>query len=246
MCITFPRSGHHLLVVMIIRYFSSEEIPIENASNSKDHKFLMDFEKLKESLEDINGKIGRIDIGNFHYCEFYKHLQTIPCPDRIVNFQKCHDFDLDVPTNLPGHGYIIQYRNPIYAITSWYKTGFKRGWLLFEDTYEQWEIFAYEKIEFWKKFVQKWLINNPSKPSVTVDYDCFLQKPEKYIEKILKVTDLDPCPDKEKIHLICKEEKIEIRSSLEDFKYYDEGFFKKLEKKVWEEMKAIGMKNHFD
>ncbi len=52
------------------------------------------------------------------YCEFYEIAgccRTIPCSRQVspIRLQKNHDFDLTLPTDLPGVRYLVQYRDPV-------------------------------------------------------------------------------------------------------------------------------------
>ena len=55
----------------------------------------------------------------FHYCDYYRHCRQIPCSDPKTTFQKNHDFKLSLSQDKRFH-YLVQYRNPLQAIASWY------------------------------------------------------------------------------------------------------------------------------
>src|SRR5687768_10588784 len=58
------------------------------------------------------------------YCEFYDVrgcCQAVPCARRgalPITFQKTHDFELNVPTDVPGAVYVILHRVPVPAVLS--------------------------------------------------------------------------------------------------------------------------------
>ncbi len=54
--------------------------------------------------------------GEFKYCEFYNHCSLTPCISNETNFQKQHDFSLELPDG-PGKNYIILYRHPLSLTT---------------------------------------------------------------------------------------------------------------------------------
>jgi len=100
-CISFPRSGHHLLVNCLVRYFGNE----------------LSFDS--RSVETGTDR-SHFSCGEFIYCEYYTHCRKIPCSNLKTTFQKSHDFDLTLP-NIAGQYYIVQYRNPKDAIASNFK-----------------------------------------------------------------------------------------------------------------------------
>lgn len=110
-CVTFPRSGHHLLVNMLFKYFS-KDVKYPEILGGETHG------KGKEIIR----------AGNIYYCEFYAHCLTSFCTDPKTNFQKNHDAD-DLSLKNPDYYYIIQFRNPMHAITSFYNFELYGGWV---------------------------------------------------------------------------------------------------------------------
>ena len=135
--VTYPRSGHHALM-----YFLSA---------------------LSKSIAS-------------DYCEYYKckgHDNTpISCPKEGLHARekgfvcgagrrilKNHDFGLDLPVRQDWK-YIVQYRHPIYSIESWYKLERRNGRDMdFLDFFE-------EKLDFWKKFIERWVIGSAARENV--------------------------------------------------------------------------------
>jgi hypothetical protein len=54
-----------------------------------------------------------------HYCEFYTHWRRTPCSDPATNLQKKHDFKLRISKSADQR-YVVQYRHPVEAISSWF------------------------------------------------------------------------------------------------------------------------------
>ena len=62
--------------------------------------------------------------------------------------------------------YLVQLRNPILSIQSWYELQGKDL-----NNKEEWEDFFTDKFEFWKRFVDKWLALSDRKNVLVVNYD---------------------------------------------------------------------------
>jgi len=105
-CISFPRSGHHLLVNLLARYYG-------RVLSLSCGRTFNDTSKL-------------FTAGPFAYCEcgVGGHCRQIPCCDPKTTFQKYHDMKLDLKIN-PSHSYIVQYRHPVHAIASWFMFSLK-------------------------------------------------------------------------------------------------------------------------
>jgi hypothetical protein len=58
------------------------------------------------------------------YCERYSEpdcCQAVPCGQRgtrPVTYQKSHDFDVNIPTDIPDATYLIQHRTPVPLLLS--------------------------------------------------------------------------------------------------------------------------------
>ena len=128
--VTYPRSGHHAMVNFLSK------------------------------------------ISNFadEYCEYYnctRHDGTnIPCTKTSIRWKdrnfscgagkrilKNHEFDLDLDYR-GDTKYIVQYRHPFLSIKSWFELETKNGKNLLP-----WPDYLSEKLDFWKQFIQKWVIN---------------------------------------------------------------------------------------
>lgn len=131
--VTYPRSGHHILI------------------------------KLLDTIAYITE----------NYCEYYECIQAdgipINCPynkkDWTIKLNKCgahrqiiksHDFDLNLPY-LEENLFLIQLRNPILSIKSWYELALKDP--NNKDISIDWNMFFDEKFNFWVNFVEKWIVH---------------------------------------------------------------------------------------
>ena len=148
-CISFPRSGHHLLVRCLTQMYGEQ----------------------------------------FQYCDFYNHCRKTPCRDEKTNFQKNHDFKLRL--SLPdSQRRLIQYRHPIESIISWFELDLQQPnvWqrLTLRDTQASWETFFNEKLEYWKRFVEKWVLQPDAKEQMLVPYHLLVQDP---VEQLTQIAD---------------------------------------------------------
>jgi len=155
LCFSFPRSGHHLLVHLLAQYFSGNiEFPEGKSHNKK------------------------LDVGDLHYCEFYRHCYTLGCDDPLVNFQKNHDFELNSTLPLEW-SHIVQCRHPIESVISWIERFDRRI-----TDMDSWHWLAKERILHWKKFMHKWAIE--CLPLSIVPYHNLVKNPQLYLEKIIR------------------------------------------------------------
>ena len=107
-CVTYPRSGHHLLVRLIANY----------QLNLNQKTFCV-----HKNLEDPHGYISA---GQMQYCTYYRHCNSVPCTDNACNLQKNHDFDLTL--ELPAtNKLLVQVRHPLESIISFYYWRLKRA-----------------------------------------------------------------------------------------------------------------------
>ncbi len=166
--VSFPRSGHHLLV---------------------------------DCIRDVVGP-------ELRYCESYGHCRRVPCPSPSTNWQKTHDFGLAVPID-GTHRYIVQYRHPIDSIASWYRWELERGiraewngtmatrilrrvpgWpalavTVRPDTPARWGSFARDKLQFWRRFVDKWLLSTSDVDLLALPYDQLVSQPRVELGRVL-------------------------------------------------------------
>jgi hypothetical protein len=140
--VTYPRSGHHIMLGLLDTFLNVSD----------------------------------------NYCEFYEcknnRNETISCcsaglPWRKKNNScgagrkliKTHDFDLDVPYQ-EDCNYLIQLRNPLLSISSWYELEKKKGGAVVE-----WSVFLEDKFNFWLGFTDKWLSLRDRNNILVVSYD---------------------------------------------------------------------------
>ena len=214
--VSFPRSGHHLLVNCLTKYYS-RNLHFENFSGNN-------------NLHEI------LEAGPLRYCEYYKHCRHNPCTDPNANFQKVHDFHLfkshhQKSLNLNQdeiridnrRKYIIQFReNAVASIVSEYKRSlnsgqfFKKG---IEDSESFFTAFNADYFEFWKRFMDKWVLNLP-KNAIAISYESFLANPESALVDVLKFLG-EPDPDIIFLREVIEKMNISPKNDYREFKYYE-------------------------
>lgn len=143
--ISFPRSGHSLVAMILSNYFGQE----------------------------------------FKYCERYVNPELVIEKNSETNIQKEHDFELNTIYE-PSLNYIIQIRNPLYAIPSWYSLIKK------ERRDIDWSIFSVHSLEFWNNFLNKWIPTSKQHNIPIIYYEDLILKPKENLIKIISTIKTTP------------------------------------------------------
>ena len=154
--ISFPGSGHHLLLDILLRYFSRcKHYPLTHGMN------------YRKSV---------LYAGDFAYCESYQHCQNRPCTNQDVKFQKNHDFPIHFPlgkvddtdnSHSKDTPILVQYRKDHRAAISSYKKRF-----LSENHHVTTEMLE----TYWQNFSSNW-IETENKNIVQIAYEDLLNQP---------------------------------------------------------------------
>jgi len=179
----------------------------------------------------------RYFMDDFHYCEFYHHCGKVPCADHSTNFQKNHDFDLTLFNN-PAYNYVIQYRHPIESIISWYNLKLSNRQIR-EDTVTIWVYFLHQKIEFWKKFVKKWIIENKNPYVYYLNYRDFVNNPQIKLKETVEFLDPSTPANMALISDIISKMHICLRSDIKKFRYYNPVLFRQIESRLSYELNRL-------
>jgi len=236
LCITFPRSGHHLLVNILCKYFSND----------------VTFQEIQGDETTVHCR-DVIIAGDFKYCEFYNHCQSIPCSHADTTFTKNHDFGFNVRIT-DRFNYLVLYRHPIASIVSWYEyilnTPLKNAFTAqmfvhkLEETREAWEYFAQTAMRYWKDFMHKWFIHN-KKPIYALQYESLVSRTNLSLIGVIHMLE----PEKEiDIQHLCKcidALYIKKRRNLQNFRFYDANFFRRMEEGVKSEINYAGIQRIF-
>lgn len=165
-----------------------------------------------------------------------------------ANYVKAHDFDVLGPKILEEEfgdkrRFLIQVRHPLFSIASYYEFALKHGFVP-EDTKSAWMVFLQSRLEYWKSFVDAWVINNQeASNSLLVTYEALASSPVTELRKVLTfLHEGNKYSDQELLNVInqipfyqySNEENSEKQSlrKLTSFEYFDEKKFSKIEKEL--------------
>jgi hypothetical protein len=189
--------------------------------------------------------------GMIHRCEFYNHCRQTPCTDPKTNYQKNHDLHLRLK-QVPQFHYIIQYRHPIESIASWYVMNLeharpiKKLFLSMMDSEKLFKIFFLQKINFWKRFVQKWIIGNRSNNTHFISYHELLKNPVDVLLQTAQFIHPFEQVSRSAVEKVVAEQNITIKHQLADFRYYDTVFFGEIEDSIEEYLRALNLMRVID
>lgn len=192
--VSIPRSGHHLMMEYLLRYFSRD---------------------LSTSLL-LNDGLAKA--GSLVYCESYFHCHQTPCPYSATNFQKCHDFDSSIQYQ-PGQFYLVQTRNPLPAIISNYKLVVKLK--LRQESVFSWRRFFRKSLKEWVRFQRKWVY--PNHPNVFVlRYDELTAQPQVIFREIISFLDPQHIIDESWYQQVVDSIEVFSKDTVTTFKYYSD------------------------
>lgn len=231
--VTFPRSGHHLVTNVLFKYFSK---------NINYPEIKGDETRLK--CRDV------IKAGELNYCEFYHHCKAMPCPNFGTNIQKSHDFNLDLTID-NNYRYLILYRQPVEAISSWYELLLREPFLnsllgkYVDYSRRSWEDFSKDALIFWKKFINKWVDKTPANFKLLMSYAEIVERPIISFVNIIKFIDPDSVIDFQLLSKCIEGIDIKEKSEIRTFRHFSEKFFSELEKDALPEIKKAGLYSKF-
>ncbi len=243
--VSYPRSGHHLLVNCLLAYFG------ENP-----------YFQRTDGIKPIGQLLGA---WNFNYCDYYHHCNQVPCSHPATRFQKHHDYHyhwdsifdendqnesveakitmgstLDPLRSSSQSRWIVQYRNPVDAIVSYYilknhaGKGFtefsdeKKRFIRFDDTETNWQQFAMVNKRYWLRFIDRW-VKNPQPHSLLIRYEDLINHPLNEVRKAIQFFNPESTINEDFLAEVIEAQDIRPKSQLKNFKYYDPKFLKLLE-----------------
>lgn len=129
------------------------------------------------------------------YCEFYEEpgcCRRVPCvapSDAAVRFQKHHDLDLALATDLPGVTYVVQTRDPVMSTLSDRELLAQiEGEARAADGDEA-VLWLGRKASYYQRFVEKW--GPRSGPShLQLPYDVFVADPAAALQRVTRACGL--------------------------------------------------------
>ncbi|XSG85244.1 MAG: hypothetical protein ACPW60_00620 [Methylohalobius sp. ZOD2] len=161
----------------------------------------------------------------------------------LPNYIKTHDFGLkgrnELADKFPDNRrYLIQIRHPLEAIASYYEFSVRHSHIKI-DIKQSWLIFLYDKLEYWKKFVDIWILERKN-DSLVVKYNELVRDKETTLKSAICFLSGSDIIDRKKLSDSVntigfyqyagdkKSKKIRERK-IHDFKYYDRNLFFDLE-----------------
>ena len=194
-CISFPRSGHHLLVRCLTQMYGE----------------------------------------HFQYCDFYNHCRKTPCRNAKTNFQKNHDFKLNL--SFPEtQRCLIQYRHPIESISSWFELALTEPnlWerVTLRDNQNSWETFFNNKLSYWKQFIEKWVLQPDAKRQMLVPYHLLVQNPVKQLTQIAEFIWPSVSVPEFKFDWVLKIQEIAPKRTALEFRHCSHAWIEKMENEL--------------
>ena len=179
-----------------------------------------------------------------HYCDYYNHCRKIPCRDPQTNLQKNHDFRLRFVCP-ESQLCIIQYRHPVEAISSWFELVLREpSWLerlTVRDNQKGWERFFAEKVTYWKRFVEKWVLGSQASNRMLLPYHLLVQDSESQLRRIADfVGQGKPLPEF-KFEWTLKIQDIESKKRVADFRYCNREWMEEAERGVADVLEAANI-----
>lgn len=160
---------------------------------------------------------------------------VLECQDYI--WAKQHDHRGEFP-KLAWLRHVIQYRNPVRSIVSnYYLHANHTG----RDDLRHWHSFVNKQIKSWRRFADKWLLNNGIERSLLIPYESLIKEPLPTLRAIFQFMSDEPIED-DRIHY----HNILPQDNLSKFKYFDERVFAHIESELEQEIKALSLPSYRD
>ena len=219
-CVSFPRSGHHLLAGCLKQYFAAIFI-IAPTFFGKAH-----FKDPKTNYQ----KNHDFDLSLPNTRAWYYVIQYRHPIDSLISWYKWEaDTGVKAEKNTRWRAF-INYELPFWNLYT------RR------DTQQRWLQFVKLHIAFWQKFVRKWIIRNQNPNTCFVPYSELVADSCRAIRKVvLFVNPLSPV-NLEAISKIVARNDFGIKHQVLDFRYYDTKLFRDIEESVLDELKALKLK----
>jgi hypothetical protein len=190
--------------------------------------------------------LGRRYFGDaFVYCDAngtrFCGCGQVPCSNPARVFAKNHDFGLRRSPGVPvleNERYLVQYRNPVHSICSHYQLYLRNH--PDEHTVPGWRKFALRDIFYWNHFIDKWVLDYPGTaiaPLYCV-YEELMSRPRDVAREILSFMSALPL-EESRFEQVLASLEIVPRNSLEEFQFYDPGFFDELERRAEQRLAGL-------
>jgi len=200
----FPRSGHRLLKNMLMEYFGDE--------------LLFHSKMVQRNTFDQSNYIKN------HDNELLNSLKT------------------GIEIN-DSWKYVVQFRHPIMSIVSYFEFHIRTRTHL--NNQQEFLSFLNSRINYWKRFIQKWTLTQPN--FILIPYEQLIEDPLTKIGEVVRFMTESERIDMSKLmrsmekhrwplYRYKEDEKAKNISEprkLADFKYYDQGLFEDVERKLF-------------
>jgi len=218
-CVSFPRSGHHLLTRCLQSCFGSALGYCPDVRRRRDFaKFGVNYQKNHDF--DLALPVER----RFRYVVQYRYpLESIASWYRW-------ELEWGVPAE---HNHAA--RRLFNRVVPIWRSHVRR------DTPKRWDEFVERRLPFWRGFVRKWLIGRERPPACHVAYKDFVARPTETVARVAAFLAPGRAPDPYLVRERIDAAAIAPRSRLEDFPHFDRGRFAALEWQVRPELDALDL-----
>lgn len=229
--ISYQKSGLHLLVQMLLKYYSGDIT--------------------KRLIFDIDKKNGLVSYGDFTLCVRVYHCGKTPCLNQKTTFQVMHACDVAWQT-VNDINYLFVYRNPIRSFISLLGYGETEEWKIAKPK----RIIKWleNRTIHWKKWVYKWIIGHEGNNVYKLTYEELTLNPFIEFKKLLEYINPEKEVDIQLLQLIIKEgykgsgstgyqEGIILQHGITDFVHYKmfKNYLQKLEKSLEKELNLLNI-----
>jgi hypothetical protein len=118
---------------------------------------------------------------------------------------------------------LVQIREPLPAIISWYEYDLKmaaRRGQPGEDSPRAWQDFAAEKIDFYRRFVRRWVESGETANKVIIWYEDYMDAPFETLAKVIAFFDPDRPIDRDRLAEVAG--KVRPKRDVKRFRYLDQ------------------------
>lgn len=162
---------------------------------------------------------------------------------RSGNYIKTHDFDLHgvelFKEKFPlRRKYLVQIRHPLASIASYYEFALKNNEVK-QDSLKNWLLFLEEKLIYWKRFCEKWLVEEKSS-ILLVTYEELYASTESELKRVIQFISGHNKVDEKRLATLIDNKSFnqyvgednsvkERKRDVTDFKYFNDALFKQIE-----------------
>ena len=204
--VTIPRSGHHLVIRILQKYFNNELDYCEFYTCCCTTPCSL-FKNIQKN-HDFNLKL-QYKVFNLYVIQYRNFLESA-----------ISDFNLRIKNN--------NFKNDLEFVNILKKT---EGYIdNIECTKESWDRHLIWYSKYYVKFYKKWILN--SSPYIKIDYKNLINNPKTVLKKLIIYLFPDKKINENKLDEIISDEKISAKNKIENFIFFNKNEFKKIEEKI--------------